>query len=470
MRSTITCFCCICLFGHCCLSQNLDSLQKVLSGKEWDRMHNDQKARVNELIGLYYARNSARATGLQWIDKAICEAKDSTLLARCYRIKAQLLAFEEKFDETRSAALMAMKYRTKRCHVKEEILTNNVIGLVCTFTGLYEKAFEYYYRSLELAEKSNDFEGMCIVSVNLGMNYYKVCDYDMAIKYFEKSKVLCAEPDKVEHVYSNLALAYSHAGLPRTAMEHLQKILASPYQPSRADLLHVYYAQGLTFEKLGKSDFAENSYMKSLRMAKAGNNYRMVAENAVSLANIYLRTARYAMADSCLKISEALAERYHFQDISVKVFMAQAECAKALNNLHSLIAAQRNLINKNEQLYNGGLAKTLGVQKSRLWEKDYQVAMHLHSRVLRQNEMLASDHQVFTYVIILIAMLLLITSGLIIASIHIKRSHKTRLERLIKMRLEKADSSVFQMHAIIKRDSEIIGKLNRALKHVYNVM
>jgi tetratricopeptide (TPR) repeat protein len=470
MRSTITCFCCICLFGHCCLSQNLDSLQKVLSGKEWDRMHHDQKARVNELIGLYYARNSARATGLEWIDKAICEAKDSTLLARCYRIKAQLLIKEERFDDTKAAVLMANLYRTKNDPVKEARIVLNIMGVACTLTGLYEKAFECYYRSLELAEKDNDYEGMCTVTANLGLNYYKVCDYDMAIKYFEKSKVLCAEPDRVEHVYSNLALAYSHAGLPGTAMDHLQKILASPYQPSRADLVHVYYAQGLTFEKLGKSDFAENAYMRSFRIAQEYNNYRMTAENAVSLANIYLRTTRYAMADSCLKLSKVLAQCYHLEDVLVKVFTAQTVCAKELGDWPALVVAQRNLINKSEQLYNTALAKTLGVQKSRFLEKDYQIAMHLHSQVLKQNRILAIDHLIFTYVVILVALLLIIMSTLIILSISMRRRHRTRLEGIIRMRLEKANSSLLEMHSLVNKDNVIIWKLNAALKQSHDII
>jgi tetratricopeptide (TPR) repeat protein len=470
MRLRIIGFCFLCLHSHLSFSQNLDSLQGVLSGPAWGKMNHDQKARVHELIGLYYARNSARATGLEWIGKAICEAEDSSILARCYRIKAQLLAFEERFEETKSAVFMGNQYRTKHDPVKEDILASNVMGIACTFTGLYDKAFEYYYRTLELAEKVNDNEGIFLVTLNLGLNYYKISDYEMAIKYFERSKLLCADPDDFEIVHSNLALAYSYARLPDKAMEILQQTMTSSCQTSSAQFTHVYYAQGVALEKLGWPDSAENAYMKSLNVARAYNNYRMLAENGVSLANIYLRTGRYAMADSCLRISEAFAESYDLQDILVKVFRAQADCSKVRQDLRSLLTAQQNLIDKNEQLYNAALTKTLGIQKSRFLEKDYQVAMHLHSQVLQQNRLLAVDHQIFTYVVILLAILLIVMSVLIIASIHMRKGHKTRLEGMIRVRLEKAISSVFQMRTIVKRDSEIICRLNEVLRHAHNIL
>ena len=108
----------------------------------------------------------------------------------------------------------------------------NYLGIAYMDKGDYEKAIEYYTRSLTIREKvlSKEHPDLATSYNNLGSFYWKSGDYDKAIDYHTKAltireKVLGNEHPDVGSSYNNLGVAYADKGDYDKAIEYHSKAL-----------------------------------------------------------------------------------------------------------------------------------------------------------------------------------------------------------------------------------------------------
>ncbi|MEM3493683.1 MAG: tetratricopeptide repeat protein, partial [Thermoplasmata archaeon] len=71
--------------------------------------------------------------------------------------------------------------------------TYNNIGVIYNDKGDYEKALEFYTKSLELREKIGDVWGIAISYNNIGLLYQDKGDYEKALEFLTKSIELAKE-------------------------------------------------------------------------------------------------------------------------------------------------------------------------------------------------------------------------------------------------------------------------------------
>ncbi|MCD4840679.1 MAG: tetratricopeptide repeat protein, partial [Methanosarcinales archaeon] len=104
----------------------------------------------------------------------------------------------------------------------------NNLGLVYANKGEWDKAIEFYEKSLETVEKVGDVHGMAQTYNNLGMVYAKKGEWDKAIEFYEKDLKISEKVGDVHGMaktYNNLGLVYAKKGEWDKAIEFYEKDL-----------------------------------------------------------------------------------------------------------------------------------------------------------------------------------------------------------------------------------------------------
>ena len=178
-------------------------------------------------------------------------------------------------------------------------LFNNV-GIVFDEQGEYDKALEYYQKTLSIRER---FLGAHHSEVahplnNIGVMFWNMGNYDKALEYYRKSlvireKTLGPEHPLVATTLSNIGLVYWKMSNYKQALKHYRRSLIiretalGPKHPLIATTLS---NMGLTFSSQGKYDKAHDYLNRSLaiRSEALGTDHPIVTWSLSGIGNVYI--------------------------------------------------------------------------------------------------------------------------------------------------------------------------------------
>jgi len=194
-----------------------------------------------------------------------------------------------------------------------EKLTNSkdVLGAIYSAIGTdyynlgdLNNALLYNYRALEIARDLNNQEGESSALNNIAEIYDEQGNYDKALEYYNKSLQLTSEPSSIATTYSNIASVYSDKGDYNKAVEYYKKAIeldqeSGDYHDTAGVMLNLgnaytdlknfseaqYYLQKglLMMQKLG------DKYWEALGYAYFGKLY--LAQNKKALSKEYFTKA-----------------------------------------------------------------------------------------------------------------------------------------------------------------------------------
>ena len=131
---------------------------------------------------------------------------------------------------------------------------NNIV-VVHLNKGDYDKALEYYDKSLKIREELGDKYGMGYSLVNIGLVHYDKGEYNKAIEYLEKSLAIQKEIGfKVIELFTTTYLYLSYRHLSRDYDEKHLRSLIKETQNIEFDLNFRLY------ELLEESSYLETAY------------------------------------------------------------------------------------------------------------------------------------------------------------------------------------------------------------------
>ncbi|MDR0918920.1 MAG: tetratricopeptide repeat protein, partial [Oscillospiraceae bacterium] len=242
----------------------------------------------------------------------------------------------------------------------------NQLGYLCIEFGEYDKALEYYFKSLEIKEKvlGKDHPNNATLYNGIGSVYNYKSEYDKALEYYFKAlgifeKVLGkAHPDTAT-LYNNIGVNYRDKGEYDKALEYHFKALEFREKVLGKDLAATYSNIGSVYNDKGEYDKALNYYEKASEifekvLDKAHPNAAIPYNN---IGSVYYNKDEY---DKALE--------YNFKALSI--------CEKVLDKDHP----------SNATLYNniGAIYKNKG---------EYDKALEYYEKTLKIREkVLGKDH------------------------------------------------------------------------------
>lgn len=189
------------------------------------------------------------------------QLKDSVRLQAAHEI-----AWSYVFSNPDTAFILADKLAAEAQKKKQDYWLAkawNTCGITFHITSRYEKAVEFYKKSMAIREKIGDKEGVAASLSNIGAIYFNKGDYVMALDYYYKSL-------KIEHAIGNKkgeAQTYNDLGLVYDELAEAQR-----------DSSGLKKAIGLYKKCLAILDEEDDKYVRAAAYGNLGNTYSFMRD------------------------------------------------------------------------------------------------------------------------------------------------------------------------------------------------
>lgn len=294
---------------------------------EWIAESLSNKAKILKLADSYLKAREAfqKALGAQ---KKINDAKG---IAYTYKNIAYLLRKEGKLSE-------ALKYYQLSIDTAEQLGEEGGPAAAAAFNGMgslyldqkdYDKALEYYQRSLSLHLSINKKTGVAANYNNISQVYYFLQDYDRAMEYLERSRIIKQKLNNFSglgNTYHNLGDLAVKAGKLNLANEHYQKALF--YRDSlghKGDMAASYNALGSNAIRIDHYSHAISYCQKGLRLAQEVGDVEEAAANADCLYRAFEQVEQVDSALFYHVLHTALEDSLYNQENTRKLTAMELE-------------------------------------------------------------------------------------------------------------------------------------------------
>ena len=196
------------------------------------------------------------------------------------------------------------------------------IGYVYYSKSNYEKAGEYYKKSLKISEEIGDKEGISIILLNLGSVSRCLGNYFEALDYFKKSMKIAEEiGDKqgMSQCYNNFGIVYTYQGSYDIAIENYKKSLKLKEElKDKQGIANCYINYGIVYMYQGIFDKSLESYMKALKIFEELGDKKGIGANYTNIGNVHRYQGNNDKAieyyQKGLKMDEEMGDKYGIAD------------------------------------------------------------------------------------------------------------------------------------------------------------
>jgi tetratricopeptide (TPR) repeat protein len=186
-------------------------------------------------------------------------------------------------------------------------------GVVYQDKGEWERAIEYYERSLALKEKAGDEYGMAPTFHDLGLMYQYKGKLDKAIEYHRRSLAIMArmgDQHGMSRIFNSLGDVYQAKGEWERAIEYYERSLAILEEVGdEHGMATTFNSLGSVYRAKGEWDRAIEYYERSLAFQeKVGGEHGMAATFS-NLGRVYQAKGEWDRAIECYERSLAIREK-----------------------------------------------------------------------------------------------------------------------------------------------------------------
>ncbi|EMR04817.1 tetratricopeptide repeat protein [Cesiribacter andamanensis] len=217
---------------------------------------------------------------------------------------------------------LSLEYAHQTIHLAEKLNHRKIkrqglhaLGLNHYRLGNYDKTLDYFRQVLRMFEEDGDQKGIARLHNNIGILYDELNQHEKALSYYYKAlevKRTIGDSTDVASTLCNIGFAYQNMGLPDKAHAHLMQALQIDLDADNKEgLIYTYQNLGKLYASLNKNDSALYYYQSSLALLdEHGSEYEQ-SEVLLSIGNIHLkrnlpRQARQAYEQA---LSHAIAIR-----------------------------------------------------------------------------------------------------------------------------------------------------------------
>jgi tetratricopeptide (TPR) repeat protein len=211
--------------------------------------------------------------------------------------------------------------------------TFNNLGEVYRVKGEWEKAIEYYQRSLEIKEKVGDEHGMATTLNNLGLVYDDKGEWDKAIEYYQRSleiKEKVGDEHGMAPTFNNLGSVYQDKGEGGKAIEYYQRSLAICEKVGDQYLTGIILNNlGEVYRVKGEGGKAIEYYQRSLEIREKVGDEHGMAYNLNNIATLCQAQGRLEDAillfEKSLRIFEGIGDKPSAKAVTKNLDAAKRE-------------------------------------------------------------------------------------------------------------------------------------------------
>lgn len=347
---------------------------------------------------------------------------------------------------------------------------NNNFGVIDFLKGDYHKALEKYFEGLKYANVNKTIKG--ILLNNIGMVYQELRDYNKAQEYYRKTLILKKEnfdSSRFAPTYNSIGLAYNSLHQYEIAKLYFD---SAYFYGKRFD---EYYTEADALGNIANYYFRNKNYVQAEKYCREGLSIKKEQEDAYGLSTSYsdlgailLNLNKLKEAKDALLASEKLAIENNYNDLLVPVYQnmselnqKQGDYKKALFYITKTIALKDSILSEGkirdaairEQSYSYGVA---AVKDSLRIENERIQTSLSHEKVVFKQQMLIYG--------VIIAFLLLLLIAILIFRAFKQKQEANRIIEQQKIEVEK------QKELIEEHQKEILDSIQYAKRIQYTLL
>ncbi len=246
---------------------------------------------------------------------------------------------ELTFITANSNPNLSIEYAHQTVHLAEKLQHRefkrqglHFLGLNHYRLGNYDKTFEYFRQVLRMFEEDGDLKGIARLHNNIGIIYDELNQYEKALSYYHRSlevKRQLGDSIGVASTLSNVGYAYQKLGLPDKAYAYLMQALSIDMSAGNEEgLIYTYGNLGRLYASLDKPDSALIFFRKSLvLLEEAGGAYEQ-AEVLQCIGGIYLKQKRLERSRTSYEQAIAKAREVNARKVVKECYKGIAETYK----------------------------------------------------------------------------------------------------------------------------------------------
>jgi tetratricopeptide (TPR) repeat protein len=196
--------------------------------------------------------------------------------------------------------------------------TCNNLGLVYANKGEWDRAIEYYEKSVKIKKDIKDQHGTAVTYTNMGSVYSNKGEWDRAIEYYEKTmEIFEALGDRhgLASTYGSFGLVYVDKGEWDRAIEYYEKSMKIFEDMGDQHGIAVTCNNfGTVYARKGEWDRAIKYLKKSMKIKEALGDRHGLAQTYGNLGSVYKDKGEWDLAieyyEKDMEISEALGARH----------------------------------------------------------------------------------------------------------------------------------------------------------------
>ncbi len=469
--------------GGFVFSQNIDSLLTLIKNKKDDSLSYPLYIK----LGGYY-QNIYPDSALFYHKKALDITKyfsDFTKLANSIECHIQigwdltLLGKNDSAIKVYQKALFLINEYEKRSEVpikllelKASLLSN--MGSAYSATSNYPLALDYYFKALNINEKTNRTYNNAVNNLNIGVIYKYQKDFNKAKFYYLRSLNLFRKINNsygITAVYINLGSLFLDKKLYSEAIMCLEKAL----EQARKNNYKIYESKALynlAYIKMNLKRYKESEkyFLDAIAINTSNNFYESLSESYGGLGRLYIDLNKLDLSLKYLKLSEKINKetgniynlKDDYADIS-ELYYRKQDYKQALYYYKLCITYRDSILNQENQ--------KASIEKEMQYNFDKEKALKEaeHKKQLAVEQEAKQRQKVISWAIGIGLMLVAVFLLIVFNRLQITRKQKNIIEEQ-KLVVEEQKQVVEEQKKLVEeKNKEIIDSITYA-KRIQNAI
>lgn len=378
-------------------SKNAVALAEKLKNK-------DLIFKSNDILGYSYIKKGEVKKAMPYLTRAYNLGKSITINDQYFYNLFHLLTCYMQAKNSDSAI-----YYLNMAYAKSLTYSNKSIECNCyadygeyyrSFSD-YNKAVEYFFKSLSCNEKNSDHDKKLDFTsyIGLGNIYFTSEKMQEAIEYYNKAlqstyaKEIAGESD-LSVLYNNLAAVYYTEGnnkndsvMRNKGISYFQKILDQNIRSgNKISQGRSYGNLGAVYANEGKYAIAKPYFEKALEIAVEVNNKLSEAKNCDNLAELYIKLNDSAKAVEYFNRAESIARKAKLKEILILIYEKIDDFYYTKKNYKLAYEYQQKYIAVKDSLLNEQNQTKLATLKTQYEtdKKDQQIQLLAKDKLLQE--------------------------------------------------------------------------------------
>jgi tetratricopeptide (TPR) repeat protein len=338
--------------------------------------------------------------------KIAFDIKDSIRMVKAARIKAISYRRLEYMDSSTNLSIEVLPVARKYGPSFElrRLLTGIAVGY--TWYGQYDLALYYNFEAITLAKEARDSSMFSTVSCNIGLIYYKLCNFDKALEYLIPALGFCKNKSADVQSYLNIALCYANKAKFDIATSYLDS--AFVFQASPQNYLECTIDKAMIYKMQFLKDSAIFYFKKSLQLANTLNRKRDQSVILIELASLASQGNHIAECRKYLSLGESILQSTSFNFEMLLIYKRLGDLFKEIKDLDRFYAYQEKYIHLKDSIYSRTYLNNLVTVENDFLEKRMNVEIGKQQASLVQKDGIIYLQRITTILVGLLAMSLAI--------------------------------------------------------------